>query len=203
MSLTDIVTQESGFFNKVGNKIKQVGKNLAYVTSVAVLAFSTYVCGDEPTDEVCRGDRVWDGDECVEPSNNNGYDAGDETPDSSASSLEIIGTYIDHESDVLHTITEETWTYGFSGGDHLEIFEILSYSNEIDHLIARNNDNNMYYRSLNSRFDWIQSDSTLWFCRSNPNAETPEDAQNTSRPDANDPANGGCRGFPWVPLTPN
>ena len=62
--------------------VKRFGKSAAKYASITVLAFSTYACSDDPEgcteDSQCRPPRVCRNYECVSPSGNVGYDAGDD-----------------------------------------------------------------------------------------------------------------------------
>ncbi|RMG98097.1 MAG: hypothetical protein D6705_06695 [Deltaproteobacteria bacterium] len=114
--------------------------------------------------------------------------------------LEIAGMYVD-EWGTSHDIDESTWTMDFGGGTPA-VFHVLSYDNDADFLVARNDDANDYNPGLYSRFDWTYAMGALWYCQTVFDAPTAQDAENAPPADATDPSTGGCGGFAWTNLTP-
>lgn len=122
-------------------------------------------------------------------------DAG-ETGDTAVEVLEIVGDWSD-DLGYTYTITSDTWIQVVAG--YTSQFNILSFSNEDDYLIAQNADTNDWFANLFSRFDWTWVSGELWVCQSSFDAATEGDAEAASADDS-DPENAGCGGFPWSHL---
>jgi hypothetical protein len=109
--------------------------------------------------------------------------------------LAIRGTYVDNYGG-NHVIDEKTWY-----NSETSSFGIASYDNENGIVIAVNAETNTYSPNLWSRFDWVVQDSQLYYCQVRYDADSQAEAENSDAPDAADPANSGCNGFPWSMLT--
>lgn len=112
--------------------------------------------------------------------------------------LEINGTYTD-EFGTDQTITSSAWSDSFAN-----IFHILSYSNDSNYLIAKNDPANAFNPDLYSRFDWTRFNSDLYYCQTAFDAATAADAK-AAQADPTDPTTGGCDvvgNFSWTNLTP-
>lgn len=111
---------------------------------------------------------------------------------SSGDGLEIVGNYDDGFT--AHEITDDTWTIGD------EVFHIVEFDNEAGFLIANNDDDNEYFPGLWSRFEWTQSDGTLYYCQ--PVYDGEDEAAALDGAADPDDLEMGCGGFAWSALTP-
>ena len=109
--------------------------------------------------------------------------------------LEIIGNYSDNFGGT-HQVAQTGWVSGSFG------FQIITYSNASDFLIAQNDSTNAFDPDKFSRFSWTTFQSSLYYCQRPFNAETFEAANTAPAPDTTDPSTGGCGGFSWTQLTP-
>lgn len=85
--------------------------------------------------------------------------------------------------------------------DDYGTFHVLRFDAAERWLLARNDAANEFNAGLYSRFDWVEVGGVLWYCQSAFDAASEEDALAASA-NADDPATGGCGGFPWSQLTP-
>jgi hypothetical protein len=116
------------------------------------------------------------------------------------SGLAIVGSYVD-DYQSTHVITDTTWTLGFEGATP-SVFHITMVSNPNQYLIAQNDAANQFSPSLWSRFDWTQSQGSLYYCQTTYDAATEEAALATPRANVDD-LNKGCASFAWSKLTPS
>ncbi len=108
--------------------------------------------------------------------------------------LAITGSYEDTFGGT-HEITDDLWQSGESS------FEIASYSNSEQYLIAQNAPTNAYNPGLWSRFDWTTDAGDLYYCQTAYAAESEAAALATERAD-DASLSGGCGGFEWSLLAP-
>lgn len=120
--------------------------------------------------------------------------AGCRADDDKQAKLTIAGTYVD-EFGTTQTITSSSWSDSYGN-----VFNIRTYSNLDQYVLAQNSASNTYNPSLYSRFDWTYSNSDLYYCQSVFDGATQADAYAGSA-DASD-ISGGCGGFSWTNLTP-
>lgn len=170
-----------------------------------MLAFTT-ACGDEePKDSADTG--FDSGTETTPPDDTDVDPTTDTAPTgptgdtaiTPALTMPIAGAYTDSFGST-HTITNESWTMQF--GDYSPS---VHYFVEIDAsgqwATAENDANNAYSAGLFSRFDWTESEQSLFFCQTAFAAASADEAKNTTAADANN-LDTGCGGFPWSPLLP-
>ena len=101
-----------------------------------------------------------------------------------------------------HVITDTLWTIGFEGSQP-SLFAIVWYDNELDTLIAHNDEQNEFNPGQWSKFQWTYDDNdALWFCQVLFDGATQADAESAPDADPSDPGAGGCGMFPWSPLNP-
>lgn len=118
--------------------------------------------------------------------------AGDE-------SLQITGDWTDQFS-TNHTINETNWD--MAGAGWSSTFQVLTWNNATQHLIAQNGSTNAWSADLYSRFDWAGFDGvSFYYCQTAYNAATQADAEAVLRADDTNPATSGCGVFPWTLVT--
>ncbi len=152
---------------------------------------------DVTTDDATTDDATTDDTTTDDPSDTDmtvGTDSETE-----GAELEIVGAYSDNYGG-SHDIANDAWTQEFDGATLS--FEILSYDNAADYLVAQNADSNEFNPSLFSKFEWTMVDDSLWYCQTAFGAETAEDAENTAPADNSDLEGAGCGGFAWTELYP-
>ena len=113
--------------------------------------------------------------------------------------LSIIGSYSDNFGG-SQDITAETWTMAYEGSDP-SVFNILSFDNKTQVVIAQNGATNAYNPDLFSRFDWTISESVLYYCQTAYDAASEQAAVDTKAADAAN-LETGCGGFFWSFLLP-
>ncbi|MFN3198540.1 MAG: hypothetical protein ACE366_09005 [Bradymonadia bacterium] len=97
-----------------------------------------------------------------------------------------------------HWITDALWIQTFYPGQ--STFNISQIDGDAQVIIAQNDPANDFSPSLWSRFDWVEVDSTTYYCQTTFDAESEEAALAVVRADDADPANAGCGGFGWSAL---
>jgi hypothetical protein len=111
--------------------------------------------------------------------------------------LEIAGSYIDNFA-TDHVISSSLWSQ--SGGSSL--FNVSSFDNDGDFLIAQNDSANGFAADMWSRFEWTyHTDGGLWYCQIAYEAATEADAEAAGPADAADLEGAGCNGFSWTSMT--
>ena len=125
-----------------------------------------------------------------------------DTTDTTTDPLEIVGDYTDN-FDSSHVITESTYTLRFVGVGDASVFNIEDWNNDLQAMVAQNDEDNEFSPNLYSRFDWVTVAGQLYICQSSFGSASHADADAVERPDDSDPANGGCGGtdFGWSMLT--
>jgi len=108
--------------------------------------------------------------------------------------LVIAGAYGDGYAS--HRIDDEVWVLGSS------LFELLDFSNEEHWAIAHNDPENEYSPGAFSRFDWTIEDGQLYYCQTEFEAASEEEAREAEPSDADDLVTGCAGVFPWSLLTP-
>lgn len=106
--------------------------------------------------------------------------------------LAITGSYEDAFGGT-HEISEQVWQSGDAA------FEITTYSNSEQYLVAQNAATNAYNPGLWSRFDWTTDAGDLYYCQTAYAAESEAAALATERADDASLSN-GCGGFEWTLL---
>jgi hypothetical protein len=115
--------------------------------------------------------------------------------------LELAGTYLDAFG-TTHQISDAAWTQSAEGPYPFELnFEVLSYDNADQYLVAVNGPDNGYFPGLFSRFDWTGGDGAFAYCQTAYAAEDEQAALDTPRADSDD-VETGCGGFSWTELSP-
>lgn len=110
--------------------------------------------------------------------------------------LAIAGVYHDGY-DGAHRVDDEVWVQGTSS------FKLLDFSNEEHWAIARNDSENEYFPGDFSRFDWTLEHGQLYYCQTEYDAASEDEARDAEPADASDLAGGcGAGGFAWSSLTP-
>ncbi len=99
-----------------------------------------------------------------------------------------------------HTIEDAVWSQTYPDSDPL-LFNISLFSNSLGYIIAQNDAANTFSPGRWSRFDWIESEGTVWYCQILFDGTTEEDAIAATAADATDPSTAGCGGAPWTQLT--
>jgi hypothetical protein len=110
--------------------------------------------------------------------------------------LEITGSHTD-DYGMSHEIDSSLWSDS-AGYD----FEVYSYSNEYDYLIAQNSASNAMNAGLWSRFNWVVDGVDTYYCQGAYDATTPARAIIDGL--FSDPTDlvTGCGGFAWSNLAP-
>lgn len=114
--------------------------------------------------------------------------------------LDIAGSYTDAFG-TDHDIDETTWSQSGATG-YSSTYDVVSFDNDAQYLVAQNGPENAYSADLWSRFDWVRADGVLYYCQTNFGAESQDAAEATARGDDSDPAAAGCGGFAWTALSP-
>jgi hypothetical protein len=127
-----------------------------------------------------------------------GTSAASTIPDVDSGTLDrvpaIAGSYNDGYQNQY--ISEGIWRIDTS------VFHITVLNNAQEFLIASNDSNNDYFPGKWSRFDWTRDASGgLYYCQTAYGAESEQAAQDTTRPNPQDLAE-GCGNFAWTKLTP-
>ena len=111
--------------------------------------------------------------------------------------LSISGLYVD-DWEANHDITSFRWILG-NYGSNSSIFQIVDTHDDEQWLVAQNGFNNEYNPSLWSKFEWTQSEETLYYCQSAYDADSLETAAEATA-DRSDLI-GGCSGWAWSSLS--
>jgi hypothetical protein len=111
------------------------------------------------------------------------------------SPLAIAGNYED-EFGGSYTITSSQWQ------NPPAVYHIAAYDNDQRWIVARNDENNDYGPCLWSRYDWVVTEDGLFYCTTEFDAETEQEARDAAPPDPAAPNEGGCNMFPWSRLIP-
>lgn len=106
-----------------------------------------------------------------------------------------IGNYVDNYNGT-HTISAGLWANGKS------YYTITKNDTTSKFFIAQNGVTNSYNASKYSRFDWVISDSNLYYCQSAYDKDTAAEAEAVNTADSSDPTSSGCSSFAWSKLTP-
>jgi len=133
---------------------------------------------------------------CGDTAEDHEHNNGTSTP------LEIVGEYTDN-FDSSHVITATTYTLSFVGVDNASVFNIEDWDNDIQAMVAQNDEDNEFSAGLYSRFDWVTVEGQLYICQSSFDSASHAAADEVDRPDDSDPAKSGCGGtdFGWSQLT--
>ena len=147
---------------------------------IALLA----ACGDDPADE-------------EESSENRGEDTGtgeEDTGTGDAEPLEIAGSYTTEWQTI--TISNTEWIDD-SGDFGVFEYDISTYDNERDFLVAQGTDDELW-----DRFEWTVSSDTLYYCQILFDVDSEEEAESDENLADADDLDEGCDGFSWTELTP-
>jgi hypothetical protein len=156
-------------------------------TILFLLLFALPAC---PNDGDASGDTGNASDDVETSESSSGSSSGDTEP------LEIAGEY-DDEFGGHHQITDTTWIYEMD--DFGATTNLMQHDNEAGWVAGEDADNAGTFK----RFDWTyDADDVLWYCNTVFDATSLEAAIAEPLADADDPATGGCGGFPWTMLTP-
>ena len=155
---------------------------------------------DDDTDDV-EEDVVPD-DDVVDPCDPNPCDASepiclaDETEGFKCyqEHLEIAGEYTDN-FDGTQIIGPAVWDQGATMGK----FNISTWDNDNNVLIAQNDSGNGYNPEKWSRFDWTSDGTDVYFCQTVYDAATAQDAIDATPADSGDLLT-GCNTFSWTKL---
>lgn len=110
--------------------------------------------------------------------------------------MNLHGDYVDNYG-TPHSINPFTWVMGTEPS----VFHISEYSNDDGYALAQNDENNEWSPGLYSKFEWTtDTDGTWFYCQSAYNAETLEDAKNTSSDSSNLETGCGEMGAAWSAL---
>jgi hypothetical protein len=110
--------------------------------------------------------------------------------------LAIVGAYRDGY-DTSHRVDDEVWVQGESS------YALLDFSNEERWIITQNDSDNVYFPGDFSRFDWTVEDGQVYFCQTEYDAASEDEARDAEPADATDLLSGcGATGFAWTLLTP-
>jgi hypothetical protein len=112
---------------------------------------------------------------------------------SAADGIEIAGGWSDGFG--THDITDTSWVSTY--GRDVFPYTITQYDNDGDFAIAQDDAAGTW-----TRYDWLFLDDELWYCTTAFGLASEDEAVATPAADGSDPANGGCAGFSWSPLTP-
>ena len=114
--------------------------------------------------------------------------------------LEIAGAYVDNFQQ-MHEVGDELWVMS---GDGYELrFEIETFDNDGDMLVARNGEDNGSAEGQYSRFTWFtDAEGQLWYCQDPYDAASVEAAMQADPPDSSMPGDGGCGIGSWSALDP-
>ena len=108
--------------------------------------------------------------------------------------LEIAGEYTDNYGGT-QIIGPSIWDQGAFMGK----FNISSWNNDSNYLVAQNDSDNEYNADLYSRFDWTIDGTDTYFCQTVYDKETAQDAIDATPADSED-LDAGCGGFSWNKL---
>ena len=113
--------------------------------------------------------------------------------------IEIFGRWA-NEYGGFETIDALTWKIESSSGT--SVSRVIEFSNEDDEVITQNADDAEYSPSKFNRIVWTQLEGNLYYCTTDFELDTLEDAQDAdTEADATTPAESGCGGFAWTKLT--
>lgn len=113
--------------------------------------------------------------------------------------IEIYGTWT-NQSGGTEKIDALTWTTTF--GDDVTVSKVIEFSNVDKEVITQNPADAASGPSKFNRIVWTSLDGFLYYCTTDFNLDTLEDAQDAdTAADATDPATNGCGGSPWTQLT--
>jgi hypothetical protein len=112
--------------------------------------------------------------------------------------IAVAGSFTD-EFNTAHEITSELWTQTFE--DDVSTWTTILYGNEAGFVLAINGADNAFNPMDYSRFEWVQTESSTFFCQTVFDGETLTAAMAAPLADNADLAT-GCGGFPWTNLTP-
>lgn len=115
-----------------------------------------------------------------------------------ADDVAVAGSFTD-EFNTAHEITNDTWTQTFE--DDVSTWETIVYGNEAGFALALNSAENAFNPGAYSRFEWVQTESSTFFCQTVYDGATLTAAMAAPLADNADLAT-GCGGFPWTNLTP-
>jgi hypothetical protein len=161
------------------------------VRGLTLLAFTFLhgACGDETTDDSVDTDT--DVDTEVDTDVTDITDT-DTTP---LPAPELAGAWQDNRG-LNHQIDAVAWVTGSV------VFEIVSFDDDEQLIIARNSDDNPNDPGKFSRIDWTTDGGYYWFCQTVGNAESADDASSAPSADADAPSMMGCDGSPWARMIP-
>ena len=108
--------------------------------------------------------------------------------------LEIAGEYSSSYGGT-HLVGSSVWDQGEIMGK----FNISSWDNSSDYLVAQNDSGNEYSPDLYSRFDWTFDGTDIYFCQTVYDAATAQDAIDATPADSED-LDAGCSENPWTKL---
>jgi len=111
--------------------------------------------------------------------------------------IAILGSWSDPFGSVIEVSNTEI-SMAFPGYA-ASVFAISQYDNDQMFAIAENDAGNYYYAGSWSRFDWVESGGSYFFCQSAYAAADEAEALATARPDDAD-LDYGCGGFSWSEL---
>jgi hypothetical protein len=145
-------------------------------------------CGDKEEDTGIIEDAAEDTEDTEDTDDTDDTDDTEEPP---VEDLELNGNHVDNWGG-QHDISNATWSSSSA------LFHISQYSNDDDWAVAQNDAGNSWNPDLWSKFDWTESNGSLYYCQSAYDAATEEDAM-AATSDAMD-LDTGCGGFGWSEL---
>jgi hypothetical protein len=177
-----------------------------------LIAAATGACGDADTEDK-KIDSETTSDLADSDNSDSEEDGGienetdgntDDDSDTAATGVEIAGAYTTNFGASI-TITDLEWKDETTFDDviYVSIYSISIYDNDANYLVAQNSADNDYNPEKWSRFDWVETEDTLYYCQSIFDAETEADADDGDG--ASDPSDleAGCGGFSWSELIPH
>lgn len=109
----------------------------------------------------------------------------------------IFGCYVD-DFGGRHIVDRDEWVQPSSYGDTVVHFTVVD--NAARFIVGQNDAVDSFNPGAYSRFEWTVHMGDLYMCQVAYDAASEAGALAAGPADANDPASGGCNGFPWSRL---